>query len=245
MRVDRYLSKRCSWSRGSNLIGGLKLLLDRPIQQERGPLQYRAVSRFNRRRVSYVNHKRQAMTLVETLVAVLLMSLAATLLSGFLVFAMRQGVRYDSRQRILSSASRTFERVSDAVGASRFTAVRRDLSIAGWLVPVARTGAQPSMQFDPVTGHILWQAWHAFGFDAARGVVWENDVPVSSPTSDMLEVLEQVPVTHSPGARRTLAEDVKELELVIGLNQRLRLRMLFRNAQGYQLEVASSLRAQN
>lgn len=185
------------------------------------------------------------MTLVETMVAVLLMSLAATLLSGILVFAMRQGVRYDSRHRILASASRTFARISEAVGSSRFSAVRPDLSIAGWLTPVARSGAQSSMQFDAQTGHILWQGWRAFGFDAPRGVVWESLTPLLSPTSDMLLTLEQLPLSHTPALRRTLARHVKEFELLIGLNQRLRLRMLFQTPQGYQIEMASSLRAQN
>lgn len=177
------------------------------------------------------------------MVAVVLLTLATTVMGTFLLDFSRQAARYERRQDLILGAEKVLLRMVSLLSDSRASLVTADTTIAGVYFPVAEDSKQ-NLQFDS-SGNVMWQRYEAFGFDAAKGIVYEAQLPLATPTYDATLLAKGVTSAPSTWARRTQAGWVKEFAVSGPVGGAFRIRLLVIDSLGYQMEIASTVVPQN
>lgn len=186
----------------------------------------------------------RAFTLVQTLVAVFIMALASTLMTTFLVYGMRQTLRNEQRQELILKAEKAVLRILERYSPSRASYLTYNPSIAGIVFPRASLVNDSKLIFDS-DGALIWTSWQAYGWDSRSGTLYEAGRALAAPVTSGGE-LTTGPLTPPSGwPRRTLATRVREFQVTGPTSGVIRVRLLLRDDQGYQVELASSGAALN
>lgn len=183
-------------------------------------------------------------TLVQTLVAVFLMMLTSTLMTTFLVYAMRQTLRNEQRQELILKAEKAVLRVLERFSPSRASLLTYNTSIAGIVFPRASKTTDTRLSFDS-NGALVWTSWQAYGWDARTCTLYETSQALAVPVTSGGELTTGPLTSPALWSRRPLATRVQEFQVTGPVSGVIRVRVLLRDDQGYQVELASSGAALN
>ena len=180
------------------------------------------------------------MTLIETLVATVLLSLVTGLISTFLIYFLRQAARYNARQESMTQCERCLARLQSELGDARASLVTADTTIAGIYFPVASGSTGDALKFTSA-GELSWQGWSAFGWDSKTLKVWEANQVWNS-----ADVAGKAPsVAISSWRRIPLVQNVREFGVTGPVANVFRVRILVRDESGFEVEIATSAEARN
>jgi type II secretory pathway pseudopilin PulG len=183
-------------------------------------------------------------TLVETMVACVLLGLATTIMATFLVDFSRQAARYENRQQLVLGAEKVIMRLVDQLSDSRASLVTADSTIAGVYFPVADSPSDSTVRFDS-SGNVIWQRWMAWGFNSTAATVYESQLPLASPTNDASILLKSLTSLPSSWTRKTWATQVQSFSVTGPVSSAFRVRLLVKDSHGYLVEMASTAVARN
>lgn len=187
---------------------------------------------------------RRGFTWIETLVAIFLMALASTLMSGFFIYTVRQNRRYEGRQELILGVESTLLRILSQFHGSRASALRFDSSIAGIVFPLPVAVNSSVARLDTL-GAPLWSSWQAFGWDSSSRTVWEANRAFLLAVTQGGELSSGPTTSPATWTRTVLARSVREFQPTISGTGGLRVRILAQDAQGFQVEMTSTGVAQN
>lgn len=188
--------------------------------------------------------RKSGFTLVETVVACVLLSLATTIMATFLLNFSRQAVRYENRQELVLGAEKVIMRLVDQLSDSRASLVTADSSISGVYFPVADSPSSSSVRFDS-SGNVMWQRWIAWGYNSSAASVYESQLPLVNPTYDSTTLLKSLTSLPSSWTRQTWANRVQSFSVTGPIYSAFRVRLLVKDSQGYLVEMASTAVARN
>ena len=171
-----------------------------------------------------------------------LMSLVGTLMMGYLIFFARQNLRYQAVQETLVLAEKALQQIVGELSCSRAEAIRRDISIAGIVVPRASKMGSSSFLID-AQGAPLWSSWKAFG--VTKGCLWVAEQSFITAVTSGGELSAGPASAPSTWRQRQLLKDVQAFEATGPTNGAFRVRLYARTLTGYQVEFLTSVVPQN
>jgi type II secretory pathway pseudopilin PulG len=183
-------------------------------------------------------------TLVETMVACVLLGLATTIMATFLVDFSRQAARYQNRQELVLGVEKVIMRMVDQLSDSRASLVTADSTLGGVYFPVADSPSESSVRFDS-NGNVMWQRWMAWGYDRSASTVYESQLALANPTYDSAVLLKSLTSLPSSWTRRIWASRVQSFSVTGPVSSAFRIRLLVKDSQGYLVEMASTAVARN
>lgn len=129
--------------------------------------------------------RRAGISVVETLIVSALFFGLLTLLVAFFVKGQRMAVKTEAVSRVQHEASR----LSRAVASDLYQSTWKwsQWSDGALIVLSSRPGEddEPALEFQPLTGEVLWKKWVAFVLDPTTGEVRRHEVRLNSETADL------------------------------------------------------------
>jgi hypothetical protein len=179
------------------------------------------------------------MTLMELIVATLLLGLTCTLMMSFFIYALRQTQRNWLRQELILGGEKVVDQLLSSYEASHDTYLLANSSINGVLIPQATAAWSSKTIFDS-SGNLTWSSWRAYGYDSTQKQVWQAWQAFVTPVASGGELDTGPSLPPANWARRTLAQNVTTFSVTGPSNKVIRVRVVLTDSKGYQVEVASS-----
>ena len=181
---------------------------------------------------------KSAFTLVEMMVAIVLLMIATTLLAAFFSFFSHQMMRYEGRQDLVLRAEKAMMRIQQTMSEARSSLVVSNTTINGIYFPTADSSAG-TVQFN-TSGALVWQGWFAYGLDST-GTLWEARQPWAS-----TDAAGQAPtVSPTTWTHRALASLVQQFQVTGPVNNAYRIFIRVQDSSGYQAQFVSTVVSPN
>ena len=162
--------------------------------------------------------KHRGFTILETVLVMSILSGLMLLVTIFFSRARHYTSETETYSRVQRQANICIRKLADAF----YSASRKYTQYYGNSViflssdPVQST--DPRLEFDPLTGKIMWKKWMLFAHDAAKEEVYSEQVPLDSPTAELLNL--PAPDVDLPyfasnalATRRIVARNVKDFNV--------------------------------
>lgn len=158
-------------------------------------------------------------TLIELCLVFAMVGVIMTLVSLYFVRARHYASDTETYSTVQRQANLALRRLTDAFykGSKEWDQYYGDSVI--FLSSEALTPSEPDLEFDAMTGEIVWKKWVCFYHDPVSQQIIRAEQPLALPTSNLLtqpepEVSPEYFRTESALTRRTVARDVKNFQVV-------------------------------